>query len=222
MCSDIRVVSFDLDDTLYEHRQYVTAGFEAAAEVVQERTGEDVYDDLVTAYFEDGEYERTFDIVLESRGLSTELVPDLVTKYHDVIGNLSPYPGVSSTLNQLGGQYEIALVTDGKNGKNKLERLGLSDHFHFVYETDPRDFSKHAPKPFRRLFDHFGVEPNQTVYVGNDPRIDFRQPNRLGMYTVRVEKGLLASMEPPDEECRPDVAVTDIDALPTVVHELIG
>jgi putative hydrolase of the HAD superfamily len=220
MSDHIDVVAFDLDDTLYEHRQYVTAGFEAVAAEMQARTNIDIYDDLVAAYFEDGEFHRTFDVVLEDHGLSTKYVDELVTKYHSVVGDLSVYPEVPSTLDKLAEDYKLGLITGGKNAQKKLDSLGLSDRFDFVLATAPREFSKHDPVPFSRLLDNFQTVPPRAVYVGNDPRVDFRQPNRLGMHTVRVRQGTLASMEPSDRENAPDHVIEDIGTLPATVRGL--
>jgi len=141
-----------------------------------------------------------------------------VGEYHDVVGNLSPYPDVHPTLNTLAASHELALITDGKNTTKKLEKLNVSEYFEFVFRTDTREFTKRADTPFQKLLDHFGVKPDQTVYVGNDPRVDFRQPNRLGIHTVRLRRGTLASMEPPDEESVPDYVIEKLNVLPDVVR----
>jgi putative hydrolase of the HAD superfamily len=218
--TEINVVAFDLDDTLYEHRQYVTAGFEAAAAEVKTRTGMDIYDDLVNVYFKDEEYHQTFDVVLESYSLSAEMIDELVAEYHSDIEGLSLYSEVPSMLEDLRGDYGLGLITDGKNAAAKLDALDLSEQFEFVLPTAHRDFSKQDPLPFRRLFDYFETEPDRAVYVGNDPRVDFREPNRLGMHTVRLQRGTLASMQPPDPESAPDHIIEKLDTLPDVLRTL--
>lgn len=220
MSDVIEVVGFDLDDTLYEHRQYVTAGFEAVATKVEAETGVEIYDDLVTSYFKNKEYHGTFDIVLEAHDLSTAHVDELVDTYHDIVGELTVYPGVLSTLKILAESYELGVITAGKNTQRKLNELGLSRRFDFVVTTASREFSKLESKPFDKLLAHFDTKPAHTVYVGDDPRVDFRQPNLLGMYTVRVRQGTVASMAPPSSKSVPDYVITDINELPTLLYEL--
>jgi putative hydrolase of the HAD superfamily len=219
-CPEINLVAFDLDDTLYSHQQYVLAGFEAVAEEVKTRTGTDIYDDLVITYFEDEEYHRTFDTVLESYNLPTEMVDDLVAEYHNVVGNLSVYPAVPQVLETLAERYELGLITDGKNATKKINTLELSGRFDFVLATEHHRFSKQNETPFRLLLDHFETEPNRAVYVGNDPRIDFRQPNQLGMHTIRLRRGTLASIQPPDNDSIPDHVIEEFETLPEIVHRL--
>jgi putative hydrolase of the HAD superfamily len=218
--TEINVVAFDLDDTLYEHRQYVTAGFEAAAAEVESRTGMDIFDDLMSAYFEDEEYHQTLDVVLKSHGLSTEMIDELVAEYHSNVGSLSLYSEVPSMLEDLRGEYGLGLITDGQNAAAKLDALDLSEQFEFVLPTAHRDFSKQDPVPFRRLLEYFETEPDRAAYVGNDPRVDFREPNRLGMHTVRLQRGTLASMQPPDPDSAPDQVIEKLDTLADMLRTL--
>lgn len=215
----ITVIAFDLDDTLYDHRQYVTAGFKAAAKEVMRRKGIDIYDDLVTTYFHDEVYHQTFDVVLNNHGLSTDLVPILITKYHEQIGNLTSRPNVKSILSYLSNKYRIALITEGKNPYKKLLQLDLEDAFDFILATDDHDFSKSDSEPFQRLLERFEIEPAEAVYVGDDPRVDFYHPNILGMHTVWVRCGLHADLTPIDQNT-PDIETADIGQLPEIITNI--
>lgn len=219
-CAKIDLVAFDLDDTLYSHQQYVLAGFEAVAEKVKIQTATDIYDDLVVTYFEDEEYHRTFDIVLESYNLPSGMIDDLVTEYHSVVGNLSVYTEVPRVLETLAERYELGLITDGTNAIKKINTLGLSERFEFILATEHYRFSKQNETPFRLLLDHFETVPNRAVYVGNDPRIDFRRPNQIGMHTVRLHRGALASIQPPDNDSIPDHDIEELETLPKIVRRL--
>jgi putative hydrolase of the HAD superfamily len=216
--TDTPAVAFDLDDTLYAHRQYVTAGFEAAAELVHERTGVEIYDDLVTAYYEQELYKRTFDAVLEKYDVSTDLVPQLVERYHDEIGDLEPFPDTEGVLKDLANNYRLALITDGKNVSEKLEQLGLEEYFEFVVATTNREVTKREPAPYEELLSHFDALPASVAYVGDDPRYEFRYPNRLGMYTVWVRRGLHADRTPAND-CTPDSEIDTLRELPQVIRE---
>lgn len=217
---EVNLVAFDLDDTLYSHRQYVLAGFEAVAEEVETRTGTDIYDDLVTTYFEDEEYDRTFDVVLKSYDLPTEIVDDLVAEYHSAVGNLSVYPTVPQVLETLEEIYKLGLITDGKNATEKIDTLELSGRFDFVLATEHHGFSKQHETPFRLLLDHFETEPIRSVYIGNDPRTDFQQPNQLGMHTVRLRRGTLASIQPSGNDSTPDHVIEELETLPWLLRRL--
>ena len=54
----VSCVCFDLDDTLYDYREYARMGLEAAADRLEADTGERYHDDLHRLYFEEGEIGR--------------------------------------------------------------------------------------------------------------------------------------------------------------------
>jgi putative hydrolase of the HAD superfamily len=210
----IRAVGFDLDGTLFDDRQYVRAGLDAAARELESRTGVAAREDLHDAYFERGIRERTFDHVLDAHDLPPELVGDLVEAYHAHEADLDPYPETVATLDALESDYRLGLLTGGTNGREKLDRLGIASSFDAVVVAAGADATKHEPEPFVDLLDALGVEASDAAYVGDRPEIDFRHPNDLGMYTVRVAVGRFADVPADGEDEQPDATVESLDELP--------
>jgi len=206
-------VCFDLDGTLFDDRQYVRGGLRHAARVLERETGIDCADALRTAYFDRDIREATFDVVLAEYGLSRDRVPELVEAYHDNTAGLTPYPGAESALSTLAGRYPLALITGGRNGREKLRRLSLADYFETVLVTSRLDCSKRDPDPFERALETLGVAPDAAAYVGDRPELDFPQPNRLGMTTVRVETGRYADADATGT-ARPDGTVPTVADVP--------
>ena len=214
-----RVVGFDLDGTLFDDRQYVRAGLERAGAELASITGEDLTDHLLEAYFERGITEGTFDRVLAEHDLPQRHVPRLVDAYHDTDGELTPYPGVAPTLRTLGRCYTLAVITGGRNGADKLERLGLDDYVDTVIVTVNRADTKRDPGPFETLLDRHDVSPGDVAYVGDRPELDFSQPNALGMDTVRVLTGRYADATACGQ-ARPDATIATLTDLPATLLEL--
>lgn len=212
----VTAVCFDLDGTLFDDTQYVRAGFRAAAEFVERETGESIYDDLVAAYFEDGIRERTFDHVLESRELSQSLVPELVAAYHDNEATLRPYADTLPVLETLTETYRLGLLTGGHNGRGKLARLNLTDCFDAVVVAPDDATTKRECEPFEQLLDDLSVSPQDAVYVGDRPSLDFPRPNELGMHTLRVLAGQYAQLSC-SLEATPDRTVDSLAAVPDAV-----
>jgi len=77
----IQAVCFDLDGTLFDDEQYVRGGLQAAADVLEQRTGQSLHEEFESAYFEEEVRERTLDHILAERGLSGDHVPALVEAY---------------------------------------------------------------------------------------------------------------------------------------------
>ena len=217
----IEAVCFDLDDTLYDYHEYARAGLRAAADRLERLTDQSLHEELCRLYFAEDRTQGTFDALLDRHEISAEdpdaLVDDLVEAYHAASDPLDPYPETEQVLSRLGSTCELAVITDGRNGRAKLRRLGIADHFEVVVVGPELDSSKHERTVFDAAFADIAGEPRQTVYVGDDPRVDFTIPNRLGMATIRVRRGRYADLEPAGSEARPDVEVETLDEL----HDMV-
>jgi putative hydrolase of the HAD superfamily len=217
MTRPIESICFDLDDTLFAYRRYARAGLEAAADRLEERTGRHHHDELREIYFADGITEGSFDVLVERHDLPADLVDELVDAYHGADGPLTPYPETERVLSRLRDDHRLGLVTDGRGGDAKLRRLGLADHFETVLVTPTVGRTKRDPTVFTRVLSDLSVSPESAAYVGDDPRIDFRVPNELGMLTVRLRRGRYADREPPDRIDVPDHEIRDLNGLLEIV-----
>lgn len=206
-------VCFDLDDTLYDYREYARSGLQAAADHLEARTGEQYHERLRSLYFDEEVTEGTFDRLLAEEGLSPNLAKELVAAYHDASSPLPPYAETVPTLARLAESYLVGLVTDGRGGEQKLRRLGLERFFDAVVVTQSIGTSKQDPSVFHRFLAELQVEPQDAVYVGDDPRADFEVPNQLGMTTIRIRRGRYTDVEPA-EGAHPDHEITSLDELP--------
>lgn len=215
----VRAVVFDLDGTLFDDRQYVRAGVLNAAAWLEAETGRDLGRDFLEAYFQDGIRDRTFDVVLARHGLSQEYVPELIDAYHAHDDSLVPYPDTNPVLAALAQTHALGLVTGGTNGRAKLQRLGLTSYFDSVYVTATSGTSKRDPDPFLGVLSELDVASSQSVYVGDRPSLDFVQPNRLGMDTIRIRRGQYADRNA-DGDARPDVVLESLANLPDALGDI--
>ena len=217
--ADVEAVCFDLDDTLFDFTQYVRAGLDSAADHVEAQSGTSLHEELHAIYFEEGVTEGTFDVLAERHGVDEAMIPDLVDAYHESTGELTPYERAERVLSALESAYRLGLVTDGRNGRGKLERLGIGHYFEAVCVAHDHDVSKLEELPFRRVLESLGVEPERAVYVGDNPRTDFPVSNALGMTTVRLRRGRFVEREPAGEEA-PDVTIDRLEELLGLLPEV--
>lgn len=213
----IEAVCFDLDDTLYDYLRYARAGLDAAGDYLEELTGERYHAELYDIYFEDENTTGTFDVLIERHDLDPELVDELVEAYHGSMEPIQPYPETERVLSELGETYELGCITDGREGHSKLHRLGIRWYFDAVLVTPTTDHSKDNPAVFERVLSELSVSPEEAVYVGDDPRSDFRTPNELGMTTVRLRRGRYTDLEPADDAARPDYEIEQLERVPSVI-----
>lgn len=205
-----RAICFDLDDTLYEYREYARAGLASAADRLEDLTGQNHYEELETMYFEDGITDGTFDRLLQRHGYPAEFSEDLVTAFHDATSPLQPYSETVSVLSDLSSRYKLGLITDGREGESKLRRLSITDYFDEILVTPTTDFSKRHSVVFEWMLDTLGVAPRESVYVGDDPRVDFEMPNHLGMRTVRLRRGRYKDLDPESSSAVPDHEIEEL------------
>lgn len=206
-------VCFDLDDTLYSYSQYARTGLYRAARHLEEKTGEKLYDELFSLYFVDGITSETFDVLIERHDLASSLVPELIETYHSASTPLVPYPETEPLLSYLSDQYKLGLITDGREGRMKLNRLGLTRYFDVVTVTPESNRSKHEQIVFEQTLGDLGVTPDSAMYVGDDPRVDFRIPNQLGMCTVRLLRGRYKQLLMTEDTARADHSIHSLKSL---------
>jgi len=211
-----RAVAFDLDGTLAVTDE--DRGTLLAAAV--ERAGIERPVDR-EAYLEaHGEHSGTGSRRPVFEALVGEDAEALTRAYREAVGGaLSAVDGAETVLAALRGRYRVGLLTDGPERAqlDKLERLGWTDAFDAVVVTG----SVGAPKPDRRAFgaigSELGVEPGETVYVGDDPDRDVAGAAAAGLTAVQVRY-------PGGPEPHPEAAATvergDLGQLPALLARL--
>jgi putative hydrolase of the HAD superfamily len=211
-------VCFDLDDTLYPYDEYARRGLRAAADRLAAQTGHHLHNELADLYFEEGITAHIFDrLVGRHDSLANNITHTMVEAYHDASGPLQPYSDTATVLELLSDDHRLGVLTDARNARDKLTRLGLSSYFDTVVPTLELDTSKKKREPFDRLLADLSVKPGRTIYVGDDPRTDFTIPNKLGLGTVRLRRGRFTHLDPATETAEPDVEINHLQELPSLI-----
>lgn len=214
---NVDAICFDLDETLYDYLRYAKSGLDSAGDYLEAETGHRFHAELYDIYFEDEITEGTFDVLIDRYDLDPELTSELVEAFHNATDPLEPYPETEPVLSQLTETHKLGLITDGRGGHAKLHRLGLEEYFETVVVTPTIGRSKHDPVVFERALSRLSESPEDAMYVGDDPRVDFRVPNELGMTTVRLRQGRYAHLEPNDDDAVPDQEIQYLDGLLALV-----
>ncbi|HVN88002.1 MAG TPA: HAD-IA family hydrolase [Candidatus Binatia bacterium] len=202
----IRAVGFDLDDTLYDHSQYVRGAYRDVAAAVERVTGISA-DEFFERIFPDWQRrtsrcDRIFaDALRDAAVYSLELERELVGIYRAHHPTLTAHPGVREGLDSLrAAGIRLGLLSDGQLAvqQRKLRTLNLTDCFDACVFTGAlgRDFYKPHDAGFVQLANALNVRPEELVYVGDNPFTDFDAPRRLGITTIRVLTGEYREHEP--------------------------
>jgi putative hydrolase of the HAD superfamily len=230
--NDIRTITFDLDDTLWEIHPVI----KRAEQRLYEWLGD--HYPRITSLYELGEiraireqviYEmpdQAHDLTLLRRvvleriskaaGYNTDFIDDAFDVFDEVRNDVDIFPGVIPALESLREHFVLIAVT---NGNANLEKIGIRHLFHDVVTAATAG----AAKPARRIFDAAvlagGANARQTLHVGDHPEFDVNGARDAGLRTVWVNRN---GGQWPDESEVPDVEVAHVDELPRLLVVDIG
>lgn len=213
---------FDLDDTLYPERAYVSSGFGAVAAWAEQHTGIPAARGKreLEALFDAGIKTRTFDHWFEQCGISdTAYTCQAVSLYRGHVPQIEPFPEMVDLLVRLRAAHHLGIVSDGtaEIQRKKLDALGLANLFEVIVFSDElgRDAWKPSPLPFQHALTRLGLEPADAVYVGDNPRKDFLGARRAGLESIwlQLPGGVYADLFPESSEYDADIRVNSMRAL---------
>jgi putative hydrolase of the HAD superfamily len=212
--NDIRTISLDLDDTLWEIEPVIRRAESRLREwlaehyprIVEMHKPEDIVElrAQVLAEFEDHGHDLTFirQQVLSRMGIAAgygdDFVDDAFAVFDRERNTLELFPEVRPVLESLSSRYTLVAVT---NGNARLERIGI-DH---LFEAVVSARSAGAAKPARPIFDAAvsagGAAAHQTLHVGDHPEFDVHGAREAGLRSVWLNRNGHAwpdGLEPPE------------------------
>ncbi len=199
---NIKAILFDLDNTLYDEKQYIYSGFRKVAEYLSTKHGlssEYLFNILVEDY-KKGLRRRNFNVLLEKTGINDE-IETLVLIYRTHLPDITPYPEVKQVLEKLREKgYVLGLITDGPPSSqyNKILSLGLRKYFETIIVTDELgiEYRKPNPKPYILSLKILNVNPSQTIFIGDIDEKDLKGAKNVGMYTVLINRDRENNVKP--------------------------
>ncbi|MHC4605685.1 MAG: TIGR02253 family HAD-type hydrolase [Planctomycetota bacterium] len=231
---ELKVIFFDIDDTLYSTTEFVAQARRSAVEAMRSHglrlPASHILRELseVIAEFSSN-YDHHFDKLLVRlperayRGINPAvLVAAAVAAYHDSkFQHLRPFPEVPGVLRKL-AQTEIirGIITAGLLIKQaeKLVRLGVYRHFTptAIFISDQIGISKPNPKLYKRACSELGILPAEAMYVGDHPSHDIDPCREIGMTAVLVRRQGRHGRE----KCRrkPDYQIRSLKQILTILR----
>ncbi len=176
----IKGVIFDLDDTLYNEKQYVRSGFKAVAEYL----GISEAESELWRFFE--MKLPAIDTYLDQIGQSEKKAEALkIYREHKPLIYLNE--GIVELISDLKEKgIRVGIITDGRPSgqRNKIESLGLNRLIEDIIITDElggEQFRKPCDIAFRIMQRRWRIPFEQMMYVGDNIHKDFQAPKQLGM-----------------------------------------
>lgn len=216
-----RALIIDLDDTLYDERDYVLSGFHAVAAEISHRFADveanGSFDAMVAELDAHGRG-KVFDRALEHAGLAPDpaLVQSLVEIYRGHRPDITLWPGVAQALADLARDHRLAIVTDGlhRMQQRKVEALGVEALVDEVLYCWAHDAPKPNPACYIEAMRRLDVLPGDAVVIGDNPSHDMAAARAAGCRSIRVLTGRFAGQDdagyPPDAVARNFLDATSI------------
>lgn len=202
----IKSVIFDLTQTLINSAD----GFRSAEKAAQRKIADDLnpssYDEFMAIYrqvracFHDVSKTSRIDIwseVYRRHGQQPDVqrLGQWSDEYWDIVEALTClFPETERILDALGKQYSLGLITNIQHpGRHLLDSFpDLKQRFSTCVLAGAGSMPpKPAPEPFLQCLKALGVEPAETVYVGDDWRIDMQGGQAQGLHVVWLQHALL-------------------------------
>lgn len=234
----LKIVFFDIDDTLYSTSEFSRVARQNALHAMI-RLGlrarfEDLSKELAEIIEEfSSNYDHHFDKLLVRLSPDAHLgvnpavlVAGAVIAYHRTKQDqLRPFPEVPSCLRRLArSRLRLGVITSGWDVKQaeKLLRLDLYRYFDpsAVFVSEQIGISKPNAKLYQRCCERSGVKPEEAAYVGDHPRNDVDPPNELGMITFWCRRGGRHQNEPL-HSC-PTYTINNLRKLLAILHRDFG
>lgn len=227
----IKVLAFDLDDTLWDMRQTLLRAEKLLGEWLAKNCQGFSYDIKAIRQIRE-------QVVIEQPSLAVNLSQLRVRVIQRAL-MASDYPeaqatayaeeafeiffaarnqviffdGAIKSLEALSENYILGSLT---NGNADIVKLGLSGFFSFTFSAADVGTPKPAPDLFETALKHTGVKPNEMIYIGDHPLHDIDAAKHLGINTIWVN---LANREYTGN-MHPDQQVVHLSHLPGAVSKI--
>lgn len=180
--SNIKVIGFDADDTLWVNETYfrdaelefakLLSKFETANKIDQELFKKEMDNLELYGYGIKSFVLSMVESALElsNNQVSHKTISDILNIGKDMLNKpVELLEGVEEVLNILSKKYRLILATKGDllDQERKLEKSGLTSYFHHIEVLSDKKEAN-----YKKLLSHLDINPEQFLMVGNSLKSD--------------------------------------------------
>ena len=225
----IKLITFDLDDTLWDTAPAIVGAETALRDWLAEYAPLlgpvpvehlwQIRTQLVEAdpsfkYRISALRRRVLFHALEDAGYDSEQAEALSEQSFEVFlhgrHQVQIFPEVQPTLEILAKTYTLGVIT---NGNADVRRLGLADYFAFALCAEDLGIGKPDPAPFLEALRRANVDASAAVHIGDHPSDDIAGAQRAGMRAIWYNPQAKAW----DGSDLPDAQIHNLSQLPEVL-----
>jgi putative hydrolase of the HAD superfamily len=189
---NIKVLVFDLDDTLFPEREFVLSGFRSVGNWMLDTYSVSGVFEVAWGFFQEGRRNLVFNQTLEYLGVQYEpsLIQELLQVYRMHPPVVSLFEDAKWALTHFKQCKRLGLLTNGylATQQNKVKALGIEPFFDSIVYCDlyGSENWKPSPLPYQKMMEFTGVRGLECLYVGDHPHKDFVGAKHWGWTTVRI------------------------------------
>ncbi|WP_375324022.1 HAD family hydrolase [Flagellimonas sp. GZD32] len=194
--SNIKVIGFDADDTLWVNETYFRDTEEKFAELLEayetknkidqelfkmEMANLDTYGYGIKGFML-SMIESALD--LSNNQVSQSTISEILNLGKKMISHpVELLDGVEEVLSKLKGKYRLIVLTKGDllDQERKLDKSGLSQYFHHVEVLSDKKESNYSS-----LLEHLNIDVNEFLMIGNSLKSDVLPILNIGAQAVHV------------------------------------
>lgn len=124
------------------------------------------------------------------------------------------FDAAEEILDELSRRYILAAIT---NGNVQVKKLGLDRFFKLAINAEHLPRPKPHPEPFLAALQQIGCQPRQCIHIGDDIENDIRGAQRVGLYTVWMNTS--AQRWPGGEP--PSAEISGLLQLPAAIERIV-
>lgn len=211
----MKAVIFDLDDTLFDHTSSAVAGLRAWVPTL---TGSAIDDELLASWFEieqrnhDGWLAGRLTYQGQRRGRLHEFLPllgqplpatdeeldQVFAGYLDAYRrSWTAFPDARPALEVARGNgWRVGVLTNGSvlQQNAKLAAIGLADLVDVVSTSEGLGFSKPAVEAYHLTCQALGVDPAETLMIGDNLDLDVTAARAAGLTAEHLDRAAGTSL----------------------------
>lgn len=217
--SEIKLIAFDADDTLWVNEYHYRKAEERYAQLMSLWCDKKTAIDVLLRIEKDnlpllGYGSKAFIISLVESGIEisqgnllNEEIEALIQIGKETIGQeIELLPNVNCVLETLHGKYPLLLATKGdlKEQESKVERSGLKKYFNHIEIMSEKNNDNYL-----NIISKLGIKPENFLMIGNSFKSDILPVLEIGGNAIYIPAAITWAHEIVEEKEHPNLIKTD-------------
>lgn len=230
MSPTIKLISFDLDDTLWPCAPTIIRAETSLYQwltnhvpvITQKYDIHQLREKRQALYknFPELAYDLTrlriqsFELLAEEFDLQDDWIIPAFEIFFEARQKITLFDDVNPVLDNLAKKYQLASLT---NGNADVTKTGVAHWFDLSLNSASVGKMKSEPDIYRQLQTLANITPDQMVHIGDDPVNDIFGAKAAGVYAIWLNRNQQPWLK---ESCEPDASITSLHELPALIDKL--